>query len=408
MVQGWRVLAAAVVLGAVGLVLSGCTPRQGYARIDNRSSYDLVASHAGRVTYGSADAGASGSIDVGDPGECIDEIHLATADGSRVAVVDHPVCDNEVLVIRDQHLVPAASITLENTSGVPFDRGHAGATSIGALPPDATLVVPLPIPAGRCADLYVSVWALDDNHQMSAEARLADRVCDQDLLTVCPEIVEVKTTGGWQWLAQGSQPPGEQPSCLSSRGGPAATVTMANGTDIEIVANLGLLEHVALAPGQSGDLPLRVAGGCETYWVYADMPSDPYRRVPPGSQLELCGGDTVAFTPLGLAVLGPDGALTAEVAIDGWLEPGPGPEMASVTITNRTDGEVRVWVGGLETTVIAAGGSADLPLRTSRGACVARRIFAEIPGQEARLQTEMTEVCDGDTALVALDGITVG
>lgn len=404
-------LAVLAIMVLSGPSLSGCTPRHGDAVVDNRTSSEVVL-WDGRVPVGSADAGGKGLVSVGDPGDCIESVAVVTADGSRMAIVDGPVCDEQTFVVEETQLVPSGSVTLTNASSVSFDDGYAGAMTTGSLYADDERVLHLPMPASRCLDLTVHLWALDGDRRLTAEATVAERVCHGDRLVVVPEDVEIRTAAGWGWLVPegrgslGGDPDEVLPPAPDGR---TATVTVTNGTDVEIVANLGLIEHAELAPGQSADLPLRLpVGECETYRVFANMPADPYQRVPPGAQLELCHGETVEFTPRGLAVIGPDGAVKVETTIDGWLVPGPGPEMARVTVTNSTDVEVRVWVGGNETAVLAPGESDEVPLRTTRGECVARRLFADVPGQEARLQTAMTEVCDGDSAVVTVDGIALG
>lgn len=294
-----------------------------------------------------------------------------------------------------------ATASVVNATGLEVLISYRTAHVLTRVQPDETLSLPLASPAGGCADAAVSATAHDDGRP-TATTVAPEPLCDGDTWRIEPEDL-------WGADADGTGDP-----IIASPPLPTpdtATVTVTNNTDVEIVANLGLIEQVTLAPGESGELPLRVdAGGCEDYWLFSNVPFGPRPSATPESISAVCDGYTVVFTAQWITVLGPDGAVVAEIAeieTEDHAAPGTPAPMATVTMTNTTDVEILALVGLSEAMRLAPGESGEVPLRTDPGECVARRLFAEIPGREGRLQTEMMEVCDGDIAMITVDGITV-
>lgn len=398
-------LAVLVIMALSGPLLSGCTPRHGDAVVDNRTSSEVVVLEDGRLPVGGAEAGGTGLVSVGDPGECIETVAVVTADGSRMAIVDGPVCDQQTFVVEETQLVPSGSVTLTNASSVSFDDGYAGAMTTGALYADDERVLHLPMPASRCLNLTVHLWALDDDRRPTAEVTLAERVCHGDRLVVVPEAVEIMTTAGWEWLVPGGREGlgGDPDEAASSEPDTStATVTMTNSTDVEIVASLSV-QRVPLAPGQSAEASLPLAPGeCEVHRLSAEVPSRPSQLAPRAELFDLCHGDTVVFSADDIAVVAPNGTEKVEVGV---MEPTP---EATMTVTNSTDVDVLALVGLAQGTTLGPGQSGEFRLRVPPGECAARRLFADVSGLEERLETDMHRVCDGDVAVITVEGITVG
>lgn len=183
--------------------------------LENRTGADLVLVDDWDRRVGAVPAGASDSVEVGFSGDCLDRLRALTADGTHVAVVTRRVavadgkwsavptmvCEDDVLVVNDKDLVPAASFTVRNGTGLAFGSGWVGALEVGPVGQGQDDVVPLGVASGECSEIEVSYVADDSDSGEMAIAELPGdaKVCDGGLVVLEPWMVLVGRAGVREW-----------------------------------------------------------------------------------------------------------------------------------------------------------------------------------------------------------------
>jgi hypothetical protein len=85
----------------------------------------------------------------------------------------------------------------------------------------------------------------------------------------------------------------------------------------------------------------------------------------------------------------------------------PPGDTATVRMTNNTDVNVVAWFEVAESAFVVPAETRVLPLGVAVGECTHFRHSTEVSGSQRLIQNEYIEICDGDTAIVTTDGITV-
>lgn len=249
-------LAVAVVAG----LLAACTPRTAYASLDNRAGTDVVVLNSWHETAGRVAAGETDHVEVGQAGDCVERLLVLTADLRRIAVVDGPVCEHDDIAVEAADLVPAASLTLRNGTGLALGEGVVGAVPVDALADGEERLVPLAVAEDGCTDVRVRFVTRDAAGSVVAEARTESGtlVCDGGTLVVEP------------WMASRIVADERVPVAPSPSVAAVATVTFTNGSaDILQLVVDGDWQD-AVAPGEVTVAEFAAsAAGCATVPVRA-------------------------------------------------------------------------------------------------------------------------------------------